>query len=166
MEAGLKQNRIEALNAASWSFKMITESLLKPPEKEHPSHFRPKGISIKYVQRTQILRLNWHTKYKLKTSMQWCCITNLIKSLYLNQSLYWLRPCQASKTSKLKNPQNQITLLPSNITLLYSRNSTLSFRLSVKTKFQWIIVSITKTINYTEATKALKLKNPQWCSTR
>lgn len=29
MEAGLKQNRIEALNAASVSFKIITESLLE-----------------------------------------------------------------------------------------------------------------------------------------
>lgn len=29
MEAGLKQNKIEARSAVSWSFKIITESLLE-----------------------------------------------------------------------------------------------------------------------------------------
>lgn len=42
MEAGLKQNKIEALNAASWSFKIIIESLLTPPGKEQQSNFKLK----------------------------------------------------------------------------------------------------------------------------
>lgn len=37
MEAGLKQNNIEARNAASLSFKIITESLLEWQNQKQPS---------------------------------------------------------------------------------------------------------------------------------
>lgn len=48
MEAGLKQNKIEALNAASWSFKITTESLLKWQQKNSDQKFKTQKKNCQY----------------------------------------------------------------------------------------------------------------------
>lgn len=73
MEAGLKQNNIEAHKAASGSFKIITDSLLEPTNKYKKTH------QSRILNRTQFSNFN-KSPVKINRSKQESYIADNITS--------------------------------------------------------------------------------------